>query len=265
MVSPRRHRARADRRVGDRRAHRRERSARPDLRRDAGRVRAGHRVGRTAGQDRHLDVGAAARLCAGRAAGVRADVAGGIHAHRPRSADDAHVDVQSAAVDRVAADRAAVVRARHRQPAVRARACGAVAARAQHLYRFRRRARHAENGRAQLWAHGPAPDRADPRAGRAAVDPVGPARRLGLRVAHADRGRARVRRERGAGRPRLVHLPEPQRAVHGPRVRGPRGRHRDRAAGREPRVRYARTRDRAALGDSALTRPSAINPGAGIT
>jgi hypothetical protein len=55
----------------------------PTVGSDAGRVRARHRVGRTAREDGYLDVGAAARLCARRGVRVRADVACGIDAHRP--------------------------------------------------------------------------------------------------------------------------------------------------------------------------------------
>jgi len=51
---------------------------------------------------------------------------------------------------------------------------------------------------------------ADPGAGGAAVDPVGPEDRLGLCLAHADRGGAGLWQHVGAGRPGLVHLPEPQ-------------------------------------------------------
>ncbi len=48
--------------------------------------------------------------------------------------------------------------------------------------------------------------------GRVAGDPVGAEDRLGVRLAHLDRGRAGVRHHLRRGRARLVHLPEPQRA-----------------------------------------------------
>jgi hypothetical protein len=60
---------------------------------------------------------------------------------------------------------------------------------------------------------------AHPGAGGAAVDPVGAEDRLGLCLAHADRRRAGVRRQQRQGRAGLVHLPEPQRAVHRQGVR----------------------------------------------
>ena len=53
---------------------------------------------------------------------------------------------------------------------------------------------------------------ADPDPRRAALDPLGAQDRLGVRLAHADRGRARVRRHLALRRPRLVHLRKPQRA-----------------------------------------------------
>jgi hypothetical protein len=95
---------------------------------------------------------------------------------------------------------------------------------------------------------------ADSRARGIAFDCRRLARGLGIRVAHADRGGTRVRCECGAGRARLVHLPEPQRALYGPRVCGARGGHHHRFARRTSGVRYARTADRAAVGRAALRR-----------
>ncbi len=53
---------------------------------------------------------------------------------------------------------------------------------------------------------------ADPDSRRVPEHPHGAQGRLGVRVAHADRGRARVRRQLGLGRPRLVHLREQESA-----------------------------------------------------
>lgn len=87
--------------------------------------------------------------------------------------DDAGRDVQSAAVDRAAAARVAVVRPRHGQPAVRARARGALAASAKHVRGLSGGARDAQDGRPQLRADGLASRRLDPDSGRAAVDSRG--------------------------------------------------------------------------------------------
>ena len=57
--------------------------------------------------------------------------------------------------------------------------------------------------------------------------------RLGLRLAHADRGRTGVRRVVRAGRARLVHLREQEPARHSRSVCGPSDHHPDRSCGRE--------------------------------
>ena len=87
---------------------------------------------------------------------------------------------------------------------------------------------------------------------RPAGDPVRPQDRMGFRLAYADRGRARLRRVLGARRSRLVHLPEPQRTLHRPRLRRPRPRRRHRFGRREHRVRGLRAAHRAALGHGAM-------------
>ena len=91
---------------------------------------------------------------------------------------------------------------------------------------------------------------ADP--GGVPVDPHGPEDRLGVRLAHADRGRTRVRRLVALGRPRLVHLREPQSARDGLGVRRPVHGDHHRPRGRERDLPRHRERDRAALGHAEL-------------
>ena len=95
--------------------------------------------------------------------------------------------------------------------------------------------------------------REDPDPGGVPVDPDRPQDRLGLRLAHADRGRAGVRRLVRPGRARLVHLREPQPARHPGGVRRAADRHHDRPRGREPDLPHHRAPDRAALGPPDVT------------
>ena len=66
---------------------------------------------------------------------------------------------------------------------------------------------------------GPALHRQDPDPGRVPVDPHRAEDRLGVRLAHADRRRAGVRRLVRQGRARLVHLREQEHARHSGGVR----------------------------------------------
>ena len=76
--------------------------------------------------------------------------------------------------------------------------------------------------------------------------------RLGLRLAHADRGRAGVRRVIRLGRARLVHLREQEPARDPERVRRAAERDPDRAGGGEPGVPLDRSAHRPPLGHAAL-------------
>ena len=142
------------------------------------------------------------------------------HLHHPGDLDpDRHRfsgnhdgDVQPAAGDRAVAAGADLVRPRQWQPGVRADPFGAVAGGAQYPFRLQERVEHVAHGRPQLRPartalRGPHPDSRGVR-----LDPHGLEDRLGVCVAHPDRGRTGVRRVVGAGRARLVHLREPQSA-----------------------------------------------------
>ncbi len=72
--------------------------------------------------------------------------------------------------------------------------------------------------------------------------------RLGVRVADADRGGARVRRVLGLRRPGLVHLREQEPARDPERVRGPVDRDHHRACGRERDLPHASRRGQCAAG-----------------
>ena len=70
----------------------------------------------------------------------------------------------------------------------------------------------AADGRAELRPIERRLHHADPDSGRVSEHPHRPEGRLGVRVAHADRRGARVRRQLGLRRPRLVHLREQEPA-----------------------------------------------------
>src|SRR5690606_8879719 len=103
--------------------------------------------------------------------------------------------------------------------------------------------------------------------GRVPEHPDGAQGRLGVRMAHVDRGRARVRRELGRGRSRLVHLRAQEPARDSRRVRGASDRHLVRLARRESAVQDDRASHRAALGDGDMTTTmSALKkPGGAVT
>ena len=82
--------------------------------------------------------------------------------------------------------------------------------------------------------------------------PHRPQDRLGVRVAHADRRGARLRRVVGIGRPRLVHLREQESARDSGGVRRPLHRDPDRARRRERHFPDGRGPDRPPLGDAKL-------------
>ena len=77
---------------------------------------------------------------------------------------------------------------------------------------------------------------------------------LKIGLAHADRRGTGVRREQRQGRARLVHFPEPQRAVHRQGIRRPGRGGADRPAGGEPGVRQHRAPHGEALGSATLGR-----------
>ena len=90
--------------------------------------------------------------------------------------------------------------------------------------------------------------------------------RLGVRLAHADRGRAGVRRVVGRGRARLVHLREQEPARDPGRVRRAADGDPDRAGRREPGVPHGRGAARSGAGacSTELSRwEEASNAGAG--
>ena len=78
---------------------------------------------------------------------------------------------------------------------------------------------------------------------------------LGVRLAHADRRRARLRRRVRRRGPRLVHLREQEPARDPGGVRRAAERHPDRPRRREPRLPHHRTQDRQPLGHAALKLP----------
>ena len=92
-----------------------------------------------------------------------------------------------------------------------------------------------------------------PCSGGAALDSRWPENRLGLCLAHADRSRTGIWCHQRQGWPGLVHLPEPQRAVHRQGICRSGGGDPDWPAGGEPGVRYPGTSHGQALGHAALT------------
>ena len=94
--------------------------------------------------------------------------------------------------------------------------------------------------------------RQDPDPRRLPLDPHRPQDRLGVRLAHADRRRAGVRRLLRQGRARLVHLREQEHARHPRRVRRPVHGDPDRPDGREPDLPQHRGGHRAPLGHAVL-------------
>lgn len=74
-----------------------------------------------------------------------------------------------------------------------------------------------------------------------------------IAAAHADRGRACLRRILGLWRAGLVHLREPQSARDGQCLRRPVHRHPDRPLRRERHLRHHRAQDDPSLGHAALT------------
>ena len=127
-----------------------------------------------------------------------------------------------------------LVRPGQRQPGLRAHPLGAVGGRAEHAFRLpvacRRRCAWSA---ATTACAGCRYVVADPDSGGVPSHPDRPEDRLGVRLAHADRGRAGVRRVVGLGRAGLVHLREQERARHSRRVRRPAHGDRDRPAGRK--------------------------------
>ena len=170
----------------------------PDLHRDAAGVLRAHRQRRAAWRARGSSLKV---LLQGYVIGLRAARSCSrcwpCVAHRQRPARDADLDVQPAAGDRAAAARADLARPRQPEHRVRARACGDVADRAEHALGLPRRVEHAAHGRAQLRPQRAALRRADPDPGRVPEHPDRAQDRLGLRLAHADRRRAGVRRDLG--------------------------------------------------------------------
>ena len=77
--------------------------------------------------------------------------------------------------------------------------------------------------------------------------------RLGVRLAHADRRRTRVRRVVGAGRPRLVHLRKPQSSGYTCRVRRPVDGDRDWLDRGEPDLPHDRAQHRPEMGHPVMT------------
>src|SRR6185437_13043402 len=118
------------------------------------------------------------------------------------------------------------------------------------------------HGGTQLRAHRVRIREAHPHSGGVSEHPLGIEDRLGVRVAHADRGGARVRHDVGLGRARLVHLREQERARHPGGVRGPVHRDPHRAPGGEPDLPDDRLAHRAPMGDALLSGAPHAAPGA---
>ena len=197
----------------------RQSAAVPEPVRDAGSILGRHGTRPADRSHPHVAAGARRRLRA------RAPAGGGVHhgggldpcRHRPPVDPDRHV--QSAAGDRALAAGAVVVRARRQEPDLRHHPLGPVGGRAQHPFGLHLGKPDPAHGRAEL-----RPARAS-LCGLAAgtrrlpVDPDRSQDRLGVRLAHADRRRAGVRRKLALGRARLVHFREPQPAGDRLRVR----------------------------------------------
>ncbi|CAI8892545.1 hypothetical protein EMIT0P201_30010 [Pseudomonas chlororaphis] len=212
---------------------------------------------RAAGQGRHLPDRAAQGLPDRHRPGLCPDHPGGVDPGGPRLAEHPDLDVQPVAGHRPAAPGPAVVRPGGEQPDFRAGAFGALGPGSEHLRRVSRGFRNPAHGRAQLRAQGHALRAVHPDPGGAAVDPRRPENRLGLRLAHPDRRRTGVRRHQRQGRPGLVHLPEPQRAVHRQSLRRPGGGDPDRPAGGKPGVRHPGAGHSKTLGHATLNPPVA--------
>ncbi len=160
----------------------------------------------------HLLADPAHRLC-GRARDRRhLHDAGDHHPRRHGFPLDPHRHVQSAAGDRAAAARAAVVRAWRQEPRIRDHPFGAVGGRAQHALGLHVSEPNPAHGGTELRPARNFLCGVPAGAGGVSLDPHRLEDRLGVRVAHADRRRTRVRRVVALGRAWLVHLREPQPA-----------------------------------------------------
>ena len=198
---------------------------------------------RSAGQGADVAARAADRLRARHSLRGRADDGRHLDAHRHRSARAPDVDVQSVAGDRAAAARADLVRPGQRQHRVRAssiRCCGrSRSTRTRASCRCRTRCAWSA---ATTGSRGLSLRRRHPDSGRVPEHPHRTQDRLGVRVAHADRRGARVRRVVRLRRPRLVHLREQEPARDSGRVRRPVHRDPDRARRRERHLPHDRDR-----------------------
>jgi hypothetical protein len=124
--------------------------------------------------------------------------------------------------------------------------------RAQHAFRLPVRLADDAHGRAQLRAHRAALRDEDSDPGGVSEHPDGHEDRLGVRMAHVDRGRAGVRRVVGLGRSRLVHLREQEPARDRQRVCGTFLGNHHRPGGRELYFPQHRAENRAQVGNAKL-------------
>ena len=120
-------------------------------------------------------------------------------------ARNADRDVQSAAVDRALAARADLVRPGRRQRDLRA-VHAVLWAVALNTFAGFRAVSPTLRMVGQNYGLSRGLRRANPDSRRVPEHPHGAQGRLGVRVAHSDRGRARIRRQLGLGRARLVYL-----------------------------------------------------------
>jgi hypothetical protein len=102
---------------------------------------------------------------------------------------------------------------------------------------------------------------ADPDPGRVSVDSRRPQDRLGLRLAHAHRYGAGVRRVVAFGRPGVVYLREPQSARDGLRVRRPHDGDHHRPTRRERRLPHGRDPHRPQTGHAVVSERHVDPPG----
>ena len=195
-----------------------------------------------------VDRGPAEGLRDRRGAGAAAGRARRRQRLRPRGAADPDRDAEPAAGHRAVALGDAVVRPERGEPDLRALPRRCLAAGACRPVGLRFYARDAAPGGPQLRPARAGVRAADPDPGGAALADLGPQDRLGLRLAHADRVRAGLRRHLGLGRAWLVHLPQPQRPLHRQGLRRGGRRHPDRPGRRDRPVPQHREAHRPPLG-----------------
>ena len=177
------------------------------------------------------------------------------HAHRSGSSGNAHRHVQSPALDRAAAAGADLVRTGRGKRDFRADPRRAVGRRAEHLRGLSLGESDVEDGRAELRVVADRLHRADSDSRRVPQHPDGPQGRLGLRLAHAHRRRAGVRRQLRIGRTGLVYFRAQESAFDRRCLRRIADRDPVRPGGREPDLQDHREPHRAPVGHADRSVP----------